>query len=189
MQESEAVIAAGAPILEIGDPASLEIVAEYLSEDAVRITAGAPVRIEAWGGEMALEGRVRMVEPFGFRKISALGIEEQRVNVIIDFADTDADPQVQRLGHGYRMEVFVLVWSGSHELRVPVAALVRQGSGWAVFREDNGKATLTPVTIGPQDTRHAVVASGLSEGDSVILYPGRDIESGVSVRAHQTGAD
>lgn len=186
MQESEAVIAAGAPILEIGDPASLEIVAEYLSEDAVRIAAGAPVRIEAWGGEEPLEGRVRMVEPFGFRKISALGIEEQRVNVIIDFADTDADPQVQRLGHGYRMGVFALVWSGSHEVRVPVAALVRQGSGWAVFREANGKALLTPVTIGAQDTRHAVVASGLSEGDRVILYPGRDIESGASIRARKS---
>lgn len=186
MQESEAVISAGAPILEIGDPASLEIVAEYLSEDAVRISSGAPVRIEAWGGKMPLQGRVRMVEPFGFRKISALGIEEQRVNVIIDFEDTGADPEIQRLGHGYRMDVFALVWSGSQELRVPVAALVRQGSGWAVFREDKGKAVLTPVSIGAQDTRHAVVTSGLSEGNRVILYPGRDIESGASIRARKS---
>lgn len=182
MQESETVIAAGTPILEIGDPASLEIVAEYLSEDAVRIAAGAPVRIEAWGGRTPLEGRVRMVEPFGFRKISALGVEEQRVNVVIDFANAGADPQLERLGHGYRVEVFVLVWSGRNELRVPVAALVRQGSGWAVFRENDGKAVLTPVTIGLQDTRHAVVASGLSEGDRVILYPGRDIQPGRSIR-------
>ncbi|AXE66413.1 hypothetical protein BBF93_12365 [Hyphomonas sp. CACIAM 19H1] len=189
MQESEAVIAAGAPILEIGDPASLEIVAEYLSDDAVRIAPGAPVRIEAWGGEAPLEGRVRMVEPFGFRKVSALGIEEQRVNVIIDFSNTDADPQVQRLGHGYRMEVFALVWSGRDEQRVPVAALVRQGSGWAVFREENGKAVLTPVAIGPQDTRYAVVASGLSEGDRVILYPSRDIEPSKSIRARKSQSE
>lgn len=187
MQESEAVIAAGTPILEIGDPASLEIVAEFLSEDAVRIASGAPVRIEAWGGEAPLEGRVRMVEPFGFRKISALGIEEQRVNVIIDLVSDGADPQLERLGHGYRVEVFTLVWSGRDQLRVPVAALVRQGSGWAVFKDDKGKAVLTPVTIGSQDTRQAVLVSGLSQGDRVILYPGRDIESGTLIRERPSG--
>lgn len=183
MQESESVVMAGAPILEIGDPASLEIVAEFLSEDAVRIVEGAPVRIDAWGGEAPLEGRVRMVEPSGFRKISALGIEEQRVNVIIDFVTSAGSAQAARLGHGYRVEVSVLVWFGKDELRVPVAALVRLGEGWAVFREQNGRARLTPVVIGPQDFRNATVLEGLSSDDHVVIYPGRDLRAGTRVLA------
>lgn len=182
MQESESVVMAGAPILEIGDPGSLEIVAEFLSEDAVRIVEGAPVRIDAWGGETPIEGRVRMVEPSGFRKISALGIEEQRVNVIIDFAGGAAAPEAARLGHGYRVEASVLVWSGTDALRVPVSALVRSGEGWAVFRERNGRAKLIPVQIGAQDVRNAEVVEGLSSGDRVVIYPSRDLQAGARVR-------
>lgn len=183
MQESESVVATGAPILEIGDPQSLEIVAEFLSEDAVRIAEGAPVEIGAWGGEEPLEGRVRMVEPSGFRKISALGIEEQRVNVIIDFASGARTPEAVRLGDGYRVEASVLIWSGADALRVPVAALVRQGPGWSVFRVQNGRAKLIPVRISLQDAQNAVVLEGLSPGDHVVIYPSRELRPDVRVRA------
>lgn len=182
MQESESIVAAGAPILEIGDPERLEIVAEFLSEDAVRIAEGAPVRIDAWGGEAPLEGRVRLVEPSGFRKISALGIEEQRVNVIIDIADNTDVLEVARLGHGYRVETSVLIWSGDDELRVPVAALVRDGEDWAVFRAEGGRARLTPVRIGRQDFLHASVLDGLSPGDQVVIYPSRELRPDAHIR-------
>lgn len=180
LQESESVVAPGTPVMEIGDPADLEVVAEFLSTDAVQVREGAEARIEAWGGADALRGRVRLVEPYGFLKISALGVEEQRVNVIIDFLDEPA--LWSALGHGYRVEAAVVVWHEDNATRVPVAALFRQDGGWAVFRAVNGRARLTMVETGRDDGRMAQVVSGLQPGEAVVLYPGRELRDGAAIR-------
>jgi HlyD family secretion protein len=147
VQESEAVIAAGAPLVEIGDPRDLEVVVDLLSRDAVRVREGAEVAIDEWGGEAAVAGRVRRIEPTGFTKVSALGIEEQRVNVIIDFTDPPA--HWQSLGHGYRVEAHIVVWQGGNVLTVPVSALFRHGEAWAVFVLADGRAQLREVERRP----------------------------------------
>ena len=138
IRESEAVVQAGEPLIEVGDPEQLEVVADLLSTDAVRVPPNARVLIEQWGGGRTLEGRVRRVEPSGFTKISALGVEEQRVNVIIDFAD----PATARkaLGDAYRVEVRIVVWEEADVLKVPVGSLFRRGDDWAVFLIDGGRA-------------------------------------------------
>jgi HlyD family secretion protein len=181
LHESEGVVAAGAPLLELGDPLDLEVVTELLSSDAVRVELGADVLIEDWGGGVALAGRVRKVEPFGFTKVSALGIEEQRVKVIVDFMD----PPTTRgaLGHGYRVETRIIVWQGSDILRVPVSALFRDGGDWAVVLVANGIATLQPIVIGYVNSHHAEVLDGLASGDSVILHPSDRVAPGVEVVA------
>jgi HlyD family secretion protein len=138
LQESESVVPAAAPLIEIGDPQDLEIEVDLLSRDAVKIKEGAAVLIEDWGGGTTLAGRVRRVEPYGFTKISALGIEEQRVNVIIDF--TDPLDKWRRLGHGYRVETRIIVWEGTDVLNVPLGALFRHGDAWAVFVDSEGRA-------------------------------------------------
>ena len=131
LHESEAVVPAGEPLLEVGDPRDLEIVADFLSRDAVRIEAGMRVVIDQWGGDAPLAGRVRRVEPAGFMKVSALGVEEQRVNVIADLDEVPAT-----LGDGYRVQVRVVVWEAEDVLKVPVGSLFRNGEGWAVFTVD-----------------------------------------------------
>jgi HlyD family secretion protein len=168
MRESTSVIPVGEPLLEIGDPASLEIVADLLSTDAVRVSRGAPVIIDQWGGPHPLDGRVRLVEPSGFMKVSALGVEEQRVNVIIDFVD-DADPA--SLGDGYRVEVRIVTWRQESVLKVPVGALFRRGQEWAVFIVENGRAREQIVQIGQRNDREAEILKGLSEGQTVVLHP------------------
>ena len=130
LHESAAVVAAGEPLLEIGDPDQLEIVSDLLSTDAVRVPPRAEVLIDRWGGDHPLQGRVRRVEPSGFMKISALGVEEQRVNVIIDLADAAA---ARALGDGYRVEVRIITWRAERVLKVPVGSLFRRGEGWALF--------------------------------------------------------
>lgn len=180
MQQSESVVAPGAPILEIGDPRDLEVIAEFLSGDAVRISEGADARIDAWGGGPPLRGRVRLVEPFGFLKISALGVEEQRVNVIIDLLDPPEDWAA--LGHGYRVEAAATVWEGEDVVKAPVGALFRERGGWAVFVVENGRARLRPVEAGRNDGIMAQIVSGLERGDSVILHPGRALSDGTRVR-------
>jgi HlyD family secretion protein len=178
IQESEGVVQAGTPLIEIGNPADLEVVADLLSTDAVSVTAGAPVLIDGWGGSQ-IRGRVARVDPAGFVKISALGIEEQRVRTTIDFVDP---PEARsRLGHDYRVIVHIPVWSASEAITVPVAALFRKDENWAVFVVANGRANLTPIQIGQRNNRVAEVISGLSVGDQVILHPSDRIQEGVSV--------
>ena len=178
IQESEAVVPAGAPLIEVGDPAKLEVVADLLSTDAVKINQGAPVRIDGWGGP-AIAGRVTRVDPAGFVKTSALGIEEQRVRTTIDFVDP---PETwARLGHDYRVIVHVTIWHGDEVVSVPVAALFRQDDNWVVFTVSNGRAQTAPVEIGQRNNRAAEVISGLSTGALVILHPSDRIQEGVAV--------
>ncbi|HEX5715236.1 MAG TPA: efflux RND transporter periplasmic adaptor subunit [Thermoanaerobaculia bacterium] len=179
LRESETVVPAGEPLMEVGDPASLEIVADLLSTDAARLRPGQPVEIEQWGGGKALAGRVRRVEPSGFLKISALGVEEQRVNVIIDLAGS---PEERRgLGDGFRVEVRVVVWDSPDAVQVPTSALFRDEQGWAAFVLENGKAARRRVEVGPQSDRAAAVLSGLKEGEKVIIHPNADVTDGVEV--------
>ena len=173
-QESSAVVSAGSPLLEIGDPADLEVVVDVLSRDAVRITPGCPVVMEQWGGDDPLEGRVRLVEPSGFTKLSALGVEEQRVNVIVDFLDPPAERS--QLGDNFRVDCRIVVWRSDAALRVPVSALFRVDSAWHVFRNDGGFARLTPIQIGQSNGRFAEVLQGLPAGELVVVHPGDLIE-------------
>ena len=178
IHESEGVVAAGAWLVELGDPADLEIVVDLLSGDAVRVREGAEVTIEDWGG-VSLAGRVRRVEPYAFTKVSALGIEEQRVNVIVDF--TDPQEKWQGLGHGYRVDAHILDWRGEDVLKLPLGALFRDGDSWAVFVAEDGVAKLRHIEIDHGNGREAEVLDGLAEGATVILHPGDRIFDGVRV--------
>ena len=180
LRESEAVVPAGEPLLEVGDPANLEIVADYLSADAVQMKPGMPVEIERWGGERPLSGRVRRVEPGGFLKISALGVEEQRVNIIIDFEDPRA--AWAALGDGYRVEVRVVTWQGKDVVKVPGSALFRQGEGWAVFRAKDRRAEQKSVEVGHRGELEAEIRSGLDPGDKVVVHPPEDLRPGAKVK-------
>ncbi len=169
LRESEAVVPAGEPLLELGDPRRLEIVSDLLSADAVKVKPGAIVLLEQWGGDRAIRARVRRVEPSGFMKISALGVEEQRVNVVMDFeAPLEAWSD---LGDGYRVEVRIVVWEQDPVLRIPTSSLFRRGDGWAAFAVEGGRAQLRSVTIGHRNESHAELLSGLPEGASVVLHP------------------
>ena len=179
LRPSQGVVLVGTPLLELGDPANLEVVAEFLSQDAMLIPTGATAFLEGWGGETALPARVSVIEPFAHTKISALGIEEQRVNVILHLTDPDTAPP---LGHGFRLDVRVVVSETPNALRVPTDALVRHGTGWAVFRILDGRARLTPIRIGTGDDRFRAVLGGLAVGDRVILFPGDTIADGNRVR-------
>lgn len=180
--ESEAVVAAGEPLLELADPAKLEIVSDMLSTDAVKISLEDKVLIEQWGGERTLMGRVRRVEPYGFTKISALGVEEQRVNVVIDF--DDPREAWDELGDGYRVEVRVVVWESDAVLKAPSSSLFRNGEAWAVYVvDDEARALLREVEIGQRNAREVQILAGLQEGDRVIAYPGDQIAAGIEVVA------
>lgn len=180
LQESAGVVAAGQPLLEVGDPRRLEVEVEVLSRDAVRIEPGGRVLFERWGGAETLEGVVRTVEPTGFTKISALGVEEQRVLVI---ADIGSPPEAwQRLGDGYRVEAKFIVWERADALTVPASALFRRDDGWAVFVVEGGRARLRPVRIGAGSGLLSEVLEGLSAGDAVIVHPDDAVDDGVRVR-------
>ena len=183
MHKSESVVAAGSPLLEVGNPGNLEIVVDLLSSDAVRVAVGDKVLIEGWGGEEALTGRVRRIEPTGFTKVSALGIEEQRVNVLIDF-EGEASAW-QRLGHGFRIEARIVVWKADNVLKVPVSALFRDGDNWAVYAVEetaDGKvARLKQLGIDHINGRWAEVMEGLAEGELVIGHPSDRIATGVDI--------
>lgn len=181
VQESQGVVAAGAPLIEIGDPADLEIVAELLSSDAAKVRAGADVSIDMLEGTAPLEGRVDRVEPYGFTKISALGIEEQRVNVIIAIVSPRA--HWRQLGHGYRVEVRITVWRQDNVLRAPLGALFRKEGAWAAFRNVDGRARLTPVKVGALNAETAQILSGLDAGDQLVLYPSDAIGDGTALAA------
>ncbi len=177
--ESEAVVGAGTPLVEIGDPQDLQIVAELLSSDAVQVAPDAPVLIDDWGGTAALTGEIARVEPYGFTKVSALGVEEQRVNVIVDFTDP---PEVWRpLGHGYRVTARIIVWQADNVLKVPVSALFRLGDRWAVFVVQDGRARSQIVEIGHRSGVEAEVNGGLAAGDVVVIYPSDLVVDGVAV--------
>lgn len=176
LEESERVVTAGTPLLELSNPA-LEIVIDVLSVDAVKIQPGAPVRIEGWGGEQVLPARVRLIEPSAFTKISALGIEEQRVNVIADFAE----PAVP-LGDGYRIEAQITVWEAEQVLQVPTSALFRKGQGWGVFVIENSQARERQVEIGHRNSTAVEIRSGLTDGATVILHPTNELSEGVRVK-------
>ncbi len=181
LQESEAVVPTGQPFLEVGDVGEMEIVADLLSSAAVRVQPGQQVLIEQWGGERSLTGRVRRVEPSGFTKISALGVEEQRVNVIIDFDDSpDARPGI---GDGYRVEVRIIVALRDNTLKVPSSSLFRHEGGWAVYRVEDGRAIRQRVELGQQSGLEAEVVSGLDEGQQIVVYPSDAIGDGVQVVA------
>ncbi len=183
LRESETVVPVGDPILEIGDPSKLEIVADFLSTDAVRITPGSPVLIEQWGGGQALNGRVRRIEPAGFMKVSALGVEEQRVNVIADFVDPPT--AVRALGDGYRVEVRVIVWHEDSVLKAPVGTLFRRGEGWAAFAVENGVARLRLVRLGQRNEVEGQILEGLSEGQALVLHPPDTLKDGSRVSARR----
>lgn len=178
-QESGGVVPAGAPLVELGDPADLEIVAEVLSRDAVRIKPGNRVSLERWGGGEPLEGRVRLVEPSGFTKVSALGVEEQRVNVIIDLTGPSDDRA--SLGDHFRVDCRIIIWSADDVLRVPTAALFRVDERWQLFRVVDGRASLTRVEIGRDNGEHAEVIRGIDLGDQVIVYPSQSVTDGTLV--------
>jgi HlyD family secretion protein len=186
MQESESVVPAGAPLVEIGDPRDLEIVVDLLSRDAVRVAPGNAVEIENWGGEETLQGEVRLIEPFGVTKISSLGIEEQRVNVIVDL--TSPAESWARLGHGYHLDARIILWRGADALLVPVTALFRSGANWTLFRVENGRARLTVVEIGQLNDRYAQVISGLTVGETVIVHPSAKVSDNVRVVAPELSA-
>lgn len=180
LHESEGVVEAGYPLVEIGDPAELEIVVDFLSSDAVRIEPGQRAIIDDWGGDTPLNGTVSRIEPYGFTKVSALGIEEQRVNVRIDL--TDPPDRWRRLAHGYQVEARVVLWEDDAALNVPLTALFRDGADWAVFRVEDDTARLTRVEVGHRSDVAAQILSGLSTGDQVIRYPNDHIADGSPVR-------
>ena len=182
MQESETTLVAGQPILEIGDTSNdLEIVAELLSTDAVKVNAGDRVLVDHWGGETVLEGIVERVEPWGFTKYSALGVEEQRVNTIVRFRDRLNEPHL--LGHGYRVEVQIVVWEDDEAIIVPASTLFRDQDGWAVFVAANGRAKRTPVSVLQNNGIEAAITNSLEPGTRLILYPGASLEDGKRVKA------
>jgi HlyD family secretion protein len=171
------VVAAGTTLLEIGDVEAIDVVIPVLSEDAVRILPGARVEIEGWGGEHPLDGRVRQVEPSGYTRVSALGIEEQRVNVIVDLGQRPS-----RLGDGYRVEAAITLWQTAAALQIPSSALVQRGETWTVYAIERGRAVLREVQIGHRDGASAEITGGLEEGEQVILFPSDRIDDGVRVK-------
>ncbi len=179
-QESMRVVVAGTPLVAVGDPARLEMVTDLLSADAVQVRPSAAVSVEDWGGDRPLKGRVRLVEPNGFLKVSALGVEEQRVNVVIDFAEPPA--AWARLGNGFRATVRIAIWSARDTVLVPISALFRYGNDWQVFRIVGGKAQAATVSIGRMNADVAQVLGGLAPGDQVILHPGDRVGDGAKVR-------
>ncbi|MFG0331877.1 MAG: efflux RND transporter periplasmic adaptor subunit [Maioricimonas sp. JB049] len=180
LQESSAVLSPGTPLLELGDPHNLELEVDVLSTDAVKILPGARVLVKHWGGGRPLEGTVRLVEPAAFTKISALGVEEQRVYVIADLNTSAAE--ASRLGDGFRFEAEIVVWESADVLQVLASALFRVGERWAVFVIDEGTARLREVELGHRNPSTAEVRAGLSDRERVIVYPSDRVVDGIDVR-------
>ena len=181
LRESASVVPVGTPLLEIGDANALEVVADLLSTDAVSVKPGAAVSIERWGGGTAIEGRVRRVEPSAFMKVSALGVEEQRVNVVIDFAEPGEAARL--LGDAYRVEVRIVVWEAADVLQVPVGALFRHGDDWAVFVVQDDRVRRQVVQLGHRTNTHAEIVAGLEAGQSVVMHPPDTLADGARVNA------
>ena len=179
-QESSAVVGSGTAILELGDPRDLEVEVDVLSRDAVRIEPGDKVSLDHWGGAQPLQGVVRLVEPSAFTKISTLGVEEQRVNVIVDLLDPPGNRIA--LGDGFRVEARIVVDEAADVLTAPASALFRAGEGWATFVARDGVAHLQTVELGLRSGLAAEVLGGLSDGEAVVVHPGDDIFDGASIR-------
>lgn len=182
MRQSAGAITAGAPLLELGDPRALEVVVDVLTRDAVAIEPGALVYIERWGGDR-LEGTVRRIEPSAFTRMSSLGVEEQRVNVVIDL--TVPEERWTALGDGYRVETRIVVWRSDEVLQVPASSVFRHGDGWAVFALKDGLAHLTPVIIGRRNGRSVQITEGLEDGARVVVHPGAQVVDAVSVEVRR----
>jgi HlyD family secretion protein len=174
-------VAPGAPLFELGDPAALEVVVDVLSSDAVSVRPGARVELDRWGGPHLLRGRVRLVEPSAFTRLSALGVEEQRVDVVIDLVEPRA--RWAALGDGYRVEARIVDWESAEVLRVPASAVFRRGAGWAVFRVEEGVARLRLLGIGRRNGLEVEVLRGLAAGDRVVAHPSDRVVDGASVIA------
>lgn len=181
LQEHEGVVTPGVALLELADPDALELVVDVLTSDAVQIERGAMVEIRSWGGEASLNGRVRLVEPSAFTKISALGVEEQRVNVVIELLDK---PEGVVIGDGYRVEVSIVVWQSEDVLLLPVSALFRDGERWAVWVVDGGLARLQTIELGKRQGLWVEASAGLEAGQTVIVHPSDAITEGVEVEVH-----
>jgi len=177
LEKSERIIAAGTPLVEIGNAHDIELVIDVLSSDAVKVAPGMQVVIEEWGGGSALQGRVRFIEPAAVTKISSLGIEEKRVNIIIDL-----DEPERRLGDNYRVQADIVLWRGDNVLQVPVSSLFRGDEDWEVFTVRRGRAIVQPVTIGRRGAYEAEVIDGVREGDLVVVHPTNDLEDGMRVK-------
>ncbi|UCH49528.1 MAG: efflux RND transporter periplasmic adaptor subunit [Betaproteobacteria bacterium] len=180
-EKSERVVAAGEPLLIVGNAEDLEIVIDYLSTEAVKIKPGMPVLIEGWGGDEPLQAKVRVVEPYAFTKISALGVEEQRVNVIADFVGSHAE-----LADAYRIEARVVIWQADNVLKAPASALFRRQNGWAAFVPEDHHARLRAVETGRRTAFDVEVLGGLQAGEHVILHPSNDIADGTRVHVRQS---
>jgi HlyD family secretion protein len=175
-ERSERVVAAGTPLLIIGDSSELEVVLDVLSTEAVAIVPGMAVLLEGWGGGDTLRARVRVVEPFAFTKVSALGVEEQRVNVVADFVDLPG-----RLGDAYRVDAHIVVWSAADVLTVPASAVFRRGEGMSIFVVENGRARRRNVGVGHRGALEVEIVDGLRAGEVVIRHPSNDVDDGVRV--------
>jgi HlyD family secretion protein len=179
MQESATVLTPGTPLIEVGNPGDLEVVIDVLSSDAVKISIGDEVELVEWGGERPLQGRVRVVEPAAFTKVSALGVEEQRVNVVVDFQE--ATEVISRLGDSYRVEARIFIWSAEQVLRIPTSALFREEGVWKAFRIVDNRAELITLEIGKRNAEVAEVLKGVEAGARVVVYPNDMVKSGVEL--------
>jgi HlyD family secretion protein len=180
-EKSERVVTSGTPLLILGDADKLEIVIDVLSTEAVKIKPGMQVLIEGWGGDEPLQAKVRVVEPYAFTKVSALGVEEQRVNVIADFVGSHAE-----LADAYRVEARLVIWRSDNALKAPASALFRRQDGWATFVFDDGRARLREVTVGQRTAFEVQVLSGLEAGERTVLHPSNDITDGTRLRERRT---
>lgn len=176
LEKSERVVPFGTPIIVLSNPRKIEIVVDLLSTDAVKVRPGAPVIVENWGGPVPLRAKVRTIEPYGFTKVSALGIEEQRANVIADFIDSP-----DGLGDGYRLDARIVIWESPKALKAPASALFRVGQEWNAFVIENGRTRLTPVEVGHRNASEAEIVKGLTEGAEVVLHPANDLKDGARV--------
>jgi len=177
VNESESVVTAGTALIEIGDPKQLEVIVDLLSTDAVRVEPGQRVLVEAWGGTDPLQGVVHRIEPYGFTKVSALGVEEKRVKVLIEL--TDPQQRWERLGHGYRVQPRIILAEAEGVLKIPRGALFRDGENWAVYVLEDDVARRRHVELGLQNSLEAEIAAGLQEGERVVLQPGDRVSEGV----------
>jgi HlyD family secretion protein len=179
LHKSEGVVEPGNALIEVGDPRALELVVDVLSQDAVSVRAGMPARLLHWGGEPSLTAKVRRVEPSAFTKTSALGVDEQRVNVVLD-PDGPADAW-RSIGDGFAAEVEITVWSKPDVLQVPTSALFRQGAGWEVFVASGGRAVARSVQVGHRGALESEILGGLDVGEAVIIHPGASVHGGARV--------